>query len=255
MTAVAKIEENYNHIECREDWGDVQDPNSFARRYHAHKLWLKDKNQEGAARFVCKVGEVLPENLTGVDLRKAILETADLEGANLEGANLGGANLKDAHLLRANLEGANLEGANLEGAILGGANLEGANLKNVEIDLVSLKNETKLWNDALLAGAILYDNDEYFTKKTSRKIIKEIAKEHGINARLGSHPALVPAIAASAVGATILALAVAFNNGSAPDEKTSTQPVGNDADIRTICADGGAREHSTVNAVCRKLGL
>ncbi len=40
MTAVAKIEENYNHIECREGWGDVQNPNSFARRYHAHKLWL-----------------------------------------------------------------------------------------------------------------------------------------------------------------------------------------------------------------------
>ncbi len=223
MTAVAKIEENYNHIECREDWGDVQDPNSFARRYHAHKLWLKDKNQEGAARFICEVGEVLPKNLAGVDLRKA-----DLIGANLKGANL-----RDA-------------------------NLEGANLTNVKIYLVSLKNHTKLWNDTLLTGAILYDNGEYFTKKTSRKIIKEIAKEHGINVRLG-HPALVPAIAASAVGATILALAVAFNNGSAPDEKTaSTQPVDNNsasAAVKTICKDKDATEIPTVNAVCRKLGL
>jgi hypothetical protein len=66
-------------------------------------------------------------NITGADLRKAILTGTDLTRANLSEAdlseafldctNLGGANLFDTVLRSAWLNGANFAGANLDGAI------------------------------------------------------------------------------------------------------------------------------------------
>ncbi|MFH1034402.1 MAG: pentapeptide repeat-containing protein [Pseudomonadota bacterium] len=60
-------------------------------------------------------------NLSGLDLRGALLNQAPLAGALLSGADLDGA-----HLLGADLRGATLVGASLRGALLGGADLRGA---------------------------------------------------------------------------------------------------------------------------------
>jgi uncharacterized protein YjbI with pentapeptide repeats len=119
------------------------------------------------------MGEQESHNLSGTDLRGAILrnarlqgaflidahlEWADLRGARLEGADLRGAHLeqaflKDTHLERASLTyaylvgaslvdahlvGADFRGAHLERANLRGAHLEGANLKGASLEGASL---------------------------------------------------------------------------------------------------------------------
>jgi uncharacterized protein YjbI with pentapeptide repeats len=59
-------------------------------------------------------------DLSGIDLRGAVLNQVRLPGVLLSGADLDGA-----HLLGADLSQATLVGANLRGALLGGANLRG----------------------------------------------------------------------------------------------------------------------------------
>jgi uncharacterized protein YjbI with pentapeptide repeats len=56
-----------------------------------------------------------------------------LSALHLEGADLSGAQLKQAILLDAHLESANLSGANLEEALLDGAHLEGASLADANL--------------------------------------------------------------------------------------------------------------------------
>jgi Pentapeptide repeats (8 copies) len=75
-------------------------------------------------------------NLTGVDLREAVLpdidlKRADLTGALLEGADLRAATLRetrllDADLRKTDLREAQLQGADMRGADLGGARVNGA---------------------------------------------------------------------------------------------------------------------------------
>lgn len=71
-------------------------------------------------------------NLSGVDLRQAMLDHARLNGAVLVGAHLEGASLNGANLKGANLIGAHLEGANLFETHLESANLDGAHLKDAD---------------------------------------------------------------------------------------------------------------------------
>ncbi len=59
-------------------------------------------------------------DLSGIDLRGAVLNQADLRGALLSAADLDGA-----HLLGADLRETTLVGASLRGALLGGADLRG----------------------------------------------------------------------------------------------------------------------------------
>lgn len=78
-------------------------------------------------------------NLTGRDLREAVLREGNFVEANLRGADLSNADLRDADLSGADLTGANLENANLEGAWLIGANLtqaylRGAVLRNTHLN-------------------------------------------------------------------------------------------------------------------------
>lgn len=108
--------------------------------------------------------------LTGVDLRNAVLRGSsfsrgDLSGANLSGvdarrtkfvsanlqnARLDGASLRDADLTKADLSGASLRNTDLREARLFRANLKGANLTGARLD------GADLWN-ADLSGATWVD--------------------------------------------------------------------------------------------------
>ncbi len=216
MSALTKIEAYYSHIEWRERWGNIDDSNSFARRYYAHKLWLQDKNQEGAARFVCEEGEKLPKDLIGVDLRYA-----DLEGANLRYSDLSRANLTDA------------------------------NLTGATMDLDSLKKQTKLWNNAKLRNVLLFVNNYDLSIEESRIRIKELAKEHGIKARGLTNPMLAPiAMIVMMQAATI---AVSFNNSSGLDDEALTQSAEKTNLKELMCTDEKALKIKTVRDFCKSL--
>jgi TIR domain/Pentapeptide repeats (8 copies) len=83
-------------------------------------------------------------NLSGADLRRANLSSANLSGANLSNANLSNANLSNADLSadlsNANLSNANLSDANLRRAILSSADLSGANLSGAMLGGTVLAN-------------------------------------------------------------------------------------------------------------------
>lgn len=106
----------------------------------------------GRRELTYQNGESQRLNLSGTDLRWAILNGAKFDGvdftsahldrAELNAAQLMGAILLNAHLSEAILEGAQLQGADLRGAVLqgakvarvnfSGADLRGANLTNAE---------------------------------------------------------------------------------------------------------------------------
>ncbi len=106
----------------------------------------------GRRELTYQNGESQRLNLSGTDLRWAILNGAKFDGvdftsahldrAELKAAQLMGAILLNAHLSEAILEGAQLQGADLRGAVLqgakmarvnfSGADLRGANLTNAE---------------------------------------------------------------------------------------------------------------------------
>ena len=91
--------------------------------------------------------------LTGTDLRGAILYGAELTGADLSGAILYGADLYRADLSGADLYRANLTGADLSGADLHGANLTGANLSEANLTGANL-------SEAFLSEAIIFSEDD-----------------------------------------------------------------------------------------------
>jgi hypothetical protein len=122
-------------------------------REHSHGKWLPsgtgDQKREPSIRpdvqaAVTVVGrrdakqDIRPIDLTGADLRRAIIARADLTRANLlradlTGANLASANLTGAHLVSADLTGAGLMSANLAGADLTGADVNGAYLGGADL--------------------------------------------------------------------------------------------------------------------------
>jgi hypothetical protein len=83
--------------------------------------------------------------LSGVDLRGAVLTDATLIGTNLSGADLDRAVLFRANLTWANLSRANLNAAHLDGAYLTWANLTGANLYQTSLMGANLSGAT--WTD------------------------------------------------------------------------------------------------------------
>lgn len=100
-------------------------------------------------------------NLTGADLKGALLDEADLSGANLSNAEMDDAQMtranlqstwfRNTHLSKANLVSAemgraNLSGANLSRANLSFANMQGAYLINADLSAANL-------SDAVFAGA------------------------------------------------------------------------------------------------------
>ena len=82
-------------------------------------------------------------NMTGGDLRHAVLEGADLTGSNLSIADLSGGRLEGAILKRSRLQGttllrAKLNGANLEEAMMQGANLSFGQLVGANLSFAQL---------------------------------------------------------------------------------------------------------------------
>jgi hypothetical protein len=103
-------------------------------------------------------------NLSGANLREAILSEADLTWARLNEADLSQANLSKAklieadlrlaHLYRSVLNGADLIGANVSGANLYRADLIGANLSEAKLEGASLVNTN--FTGADLTGCRVY---------------------------------------------------------------------------------------------------
>ncbi len=87
-------------------------------------------------------------DLSGANLRGAVLIDAVLRDANLSGANLRRADLRGAVLIDAVLRDANLSGADLRGAVLIDAVLRDANLSGADLRKAVLRN-------ADLSGAVL----------------------------------------------------------------------------------------------------
>ncbi len=81
-------------------------------------------------------------DLSGADLRRAVLSGADLRGADLRDAVLRGADLSGADLRRAVLSGADLCGADLRDAVLRGADLRRADLRRAVLSGADLWNAT-----------------------------------------------------------------------------------------------------------------
>ncbi len=86
----------------------------------------------------CPLCNLRGANLSGLNLRRAVLSEADLSGSNLSGADLFRADLSEANLKGANLKGANLTKAhlsktNLSGSILSGVDLSGAYLFKADL--------------------------------------------------------------------------------------------------------------------------
>jgi uncharacterized protein YjbI with pentapeptide repeats len=101
-------------------------------------------------------------DLSGIDLRGAILSGAHLEDATLGKAHLEGAVLGVAHLERAFLGGAHLEGAFLDRALLMEANLGSANLERASLWAANLRRASLYGahlEDAVLPLAILREVD------------------------------------------------------------------------------------------------
>ena len=99
----------------------------LAKIISKHKAWLNN----------CPAGK--RADLTGADLRRAVLIGAVLTGAVLIGADLTGANLTGAALIGADLTSANLTGADLTGANLRRANLTGADLTHANLTNANLR--------------------------------------------------------------------------------------------------------------------
>ena len=121
-----------------------------------HTEWIKSCGAKGV-RADLRGANLGCTNLSGADLRGAILEGADLRFANLGCADLSGADLRGADLRGADLRFANLRFANLEGANLSGANLRDANLKGANLRYAILEGADLRY--AILEGANLSNAD------------------------------------------------------------------------------------------------
>ena len=106
--------------------------------------------------------------LSGANLRRAILGEANLAGARLSGANLPGANLIEADLTGADLSGANLHKAMLADANLSKAKASGADLTDAHIGDATLDHADFSGTD--LTGAYLGKPSLYETNFTGANL-------------------------------------------------------------------------------------
>lgn len=127
-----------------------QEPNILNPIVTIKSLFGESKTHQETIDILRATIEDFKSELSGTNLKGAILERADfggavLQGANLWGANLQGANLKEADLKEADLWEADLWAANLQGADLGGADLRGAeNLTITQLSKVYTLYEAEL---------------------------------------------------------------------------------------------------------------
>ena len=100
-----------------------------------------DLSQSSMDRIIARYCNFLNTNLSGADLRSALLDGSTFMNANLTNANAKGAKFTRANLERAVLRGANLQFADFTGAIL------------AEADLTDAECKFAKWKGANLEGA------------------------------------------------------------------------------------------------------
>ncbi len=170
-------------------------------------LSLNQENQANGGRFLALETLMLfGSDLSGLNLKNAVLPKIDLSEASLLKANfeeailieanlsktvLLNANLRQANLLSANLSEADLDLADLTGAVLNQANLSGANfnranLKGANLSGADLRSSQNL-ESAHLYGAV-YDPNTRFPQNfnpanSSAVLIKPNTDLAGINLR------------------------------------------------------------------------
>jgi hypothetical protein len=96
-------------------------------------------------------------DLSGANLRRAVLRyddfrNVDLSGANLTGADIAHSDLKDGNFRAADLRGANLQDAELAGSDFKDAKLSGAELRNVRLWYVNVVQNQKVFPKHLDLG-------------------------------------------------------------------------------------------------------
>lgn len=116
-------------VGCAQSMPDTEEGAFFGASVEKNKKTLLDTNE-------CIQCGLQGVDLTGANLRQAILLGSNLANANLSGtdltdANLRGANLSGADLTNAILRYANLFGADMSGAILDGTMVQDANFRGV----------------------------------------------------------------------------------------------------------------------------
>lgn len=122
---------------------------------------LKEANLSGVVLFLSDLSganltraNLIGAELIGTNLRRTNLSGADLSEANLSRANLSGADLSGADLFETKLFETNLSGANLSGADLSGADLSGADLSGAYLFFAILRN-TDLFGSNLREANLL----------------------------------------------------------------------------------------------------
>src|SRR3989339_971519 len=114
------------------DWvSERRYSHDFIERLRQHFFFLKD--DKSGCRFEVKIDELLPRNLSDLNLKKACLIGANLFNSicnrtHLEGSDLSFAIAICAEMNEAKLGGAHLEYINLKCAILRAAKLRGATM-------------------------------------------------------------------------------------------------------------------------------
>ncbi len=245
----------------REEWGDVDVDGSFAYKLYHHNIWLEDTTSDEAERFILRDGEILPKNLSGANLSKAILRETDLSeailrGANLYRAELTGAVLRGAILRGAVMAGADLTGIDLSGAILREADLSGAilsvaNLKNAKMSYISLEREIATLDYADLRGLEIFHKGKFFDKNLSREIAKDIVKERGFkDVKLGMSLYAKYAIATSFATAVIGGIATYV--GPSNDFNTESPPSNDNHQKCTVTYEETGK---TIKLPCNKLTI
>lgn len=91
-----------------------------------HQRWLEDPAMGERLKLDDEI--LADKDLSGKDLRRAVLNYVNFEDANLSGVNFEDADLDYSNMINANLAGANLRGASLHDVYLSEACLLGATL-------------------------------------------------------------------------------------------------------------------------------
>jgi hypothetical protein len=142
-----------------------------------HAAWVDDQPEKGSAQpdirldiqailtvigrrdLTYKRGESQRLNLSGTDLRWAILNKAKFDGVDLTSSHLENAQLKETELNEAILtnvdltdavmEGGQLQGADLRGAVFRNAKVAGANFKDAKLQGADLSEAVGLTQEQL----------------------------------------------------------------------------------------------------------
>jgi uncharacterized protein YjbI with pentapeptide repeats len=122
-------------------------PEEIAADLADNGRYLESEGREGAAAMWAD------EDLSGTDLRSAVLASAMLISARFDRCDLDGADLSRAEAGGARFDGASMVGADLTKAVLAGATFDRANLSSARLVKAELRRAS--FAGAKLVGAVL----------------------------------------------------------------------------------------------------